>query len=118
MAKTLSSQMNKMRTEQVKLKSNAEKNVTVTKKTGREAPVTIKQGVPLDHAVKHNAYEGAKFGMSKGATINMDNYESMRIDVWLTDEVREGESIREAYTRVEAILDEVLEESVLSAQNG
>ena len=117
MAKTLSSQMRRMQTKQSTLKENAVKNTTVTKKTGREAPVTVKQGVPLDHAVKHKSYENAKFGMSKGATINMDNYESMRIDVWLTDEVREGESIREAYTRIEAILDEVLEDTVMSARN-
>lgn len=118
MAKTLSSQMKRMQTKQSTLKENARKSATVTKKTGREPAVVVKQGVPLDHAVKHNSYEGSKFGMSKGATINMDNYESMRVDVWLTDEVREGESIYEAYTRIETILDEVLEESVRSAQNG
>ena len=115
MAKSLSSQMNRMKNGKVKLKENARKNVTVTKKTGGEAPEVIKKGVPLDHAVKHDSYEGAKFGMSKGCTLNMDNYESMRIDVWLTDEVREGESIKEAYARVEAILDEVLEESAMSS---
>lgn len=115
MAKSLSSQMKRMKSEKGMLKENARKNVTVTHKTGREAPVTVKQGVPLDHAVKHNSYEGAKFGMSKGCTLNMENYESMRIDVWLTDEVREGESIREAYARVEEILDEILEESAMSS---
>lgn len=99
------------------LKETARQNTSVTKKTGREAPETVKAGIPLDHAIKHNPNEGAKFGMSKGVTKNMDNYESLRVDVWLTSEVLPGESIKEAYARVEAIIDEVLEEAVLSTAN-
>ena len=116
MAKSLSSQMKRMKQEQVKQKENARKNTTITKKVGRDAPVTIKSGTPLDHSVKHNSYEGTKFGMSKGCTLNMGEYESMRVDVWLTSEVFEGESIKEAYSRVEQVLDEVLEESVNSTR--
>lgn len=114
MAKSLSSQMKSMKQEQLKQKDEARRNATITKKTGREAPVTIQKGVPLDHSVKHDSYENAKFGMSKGITKNMDNYESLRVDVWLTSEVLPGESIKEAYARVEEVIDEVLEEAVLS----
>ena len=116
MATKLSSQMKRMKQEQVKQKENAQKNTTITKKVGREEPTVIKAGTPLDHTVKHDSYEGTKFGMSKGCTLNMENYESMRVDVWLTSEVFEGESIKEAYSRVEQILDEVLEESVNSTR--
>lgn len=116
MAKSLSSQMKSMKQEQLKQKEDARKNTTITKKTGREAPTVVKQGVPLDHSIKHDSYENAKFGMSKGCTLNMENYESMRVDVWLTSEVFEGESIKEAFTRVEALLDEVLEEAVISTR--
>lgn len=112
MATKLSSQMKRMKQEQIKQK--AEANTTVSKKVGREAPTVIKQGVPLDHTLKHNPYENAQFGMSKGVTKNMDNYESLRVDVWLTSEVLPGESIKEAYARVEEVIDEVLEEAVLS----
>lgn len=112
MAKTLSSKMKSMKQEQ--LKQKAEANTTVTKKVGRDAPTVVKQGVPLDHTTKHNPYENAQFGMSKGVTKNMENYESLRVDVWLTSEVLPGESIKEAYVRVEQIIDEVLEEAVLS----
>lgn len=114
MAKSLSSQMKRMKQEQLKQVENARKNTTITKKVGREEPVVIKSGTPLDHTLKHDSYDGAKFGMSKGVTKNMDNYESLRVDVWLTSEVFEGESIKEAYARVEEIIDEVLEEAVLS----
>lgn len=116
MATKLSSQMKRMKQEQVKQKENAQKNTTITKKVGREEPVVIKSGTPLDHSIKHDSYEGAKFGMSKGCTLNMGEYESMRVDAWLTSEVFEGESIKEAYSRVEQILDEVLEESVNSTR--
>ena len=116
MATKLSSQMKRMKQEQLKQKENARKNTTITKKVGREEPIVIKSGTPLDHSVKHDSYEGAKFGMSKGCTLNMGEYESMRVDVWLTSEVFEGESIKEAYSRVEQILDEVLEESVNSTR--
>ena len=114
MATKLSSQMKKMKQEQVKQKENARKNTTVSRKVGRDEVTVIKAGTPLDHSVKHDSYEGTKFGMSKGITKNMDNYESLRVDVWLTSEVFEGESIKEAYARVEEIIDEVLEEAVLS----
>lgn len=116
MATKLSSQMKRMKQEQMKQVENARKNTTITKKVGREEPTVIKSGTPLDHSVKHESYEGTKFGMSKGCTLNMGEFESMRIDVWLTSEVLEGESIKEAYARVEEILDEVLEESALSAR--
>ena len=114
MAKSLNAQMKRAKQAQIQQKAEAVKNTTITKKTGRETPTVVKSGTPLDHATKHEAYEGTKFGMSKGVTKNMDNYESLRVDVWLTSEVLPGESIREAYARVEEIIDEVLEESVLS----
>lgn len=107
MAKSLKSSMKKA-------KEAAEKNTSITRKVGREEPVVVKSGTPLDHSLKHEPYEGAKLGMSKGITKNMDNYESLRVDVWLTDEVLPGESVREAYTRIEGVIDEVLEESVLA----
>ena len=98
------------------LKSRAEANTTITHKVGSDTPTVIKNGVPLDHETKHNSYENSKFGMSKGCTLNMDNYESMRIDCWLTDEVHPGETVKEAFVRVEAVLDQVLEESAAIAR--
>lgn len=100
-------------------KSEAKKNVSIVKSSksnGVENSTVIKEGVPVDHSSKHEPHAPVKFGMSKGCTINVGNYESLRIDVWLTDEVAEGESVKEAYSRVESILDEVLEESVLSTR--
>lgn len=89
------------------LKQKAEENTTVTKKVAREAPETVKKGVPLDHAEKHRPQDSdipgvspKKVGISMGCTLNMDNYESMRVDVWLTDEVKPDETYKDALDRV------------------
>lgn len=115
MAKTLSSKMKSMKQEQ--LKQKAEAHTTVTKKAGREAPETLKKGVPLDHSTKHTPHEDAQCGASRpkvganiGCTLNMDNYESMRIDCWMTDEVQEGETVEQAFTRVLNIVQTQVEE--------
>lgn len=92
------------------LKKTAHKNMTVKRKNESE-----KDGVPLDHSPKHGVPIQARMvGMNKGITRNMGDYESLRVDVWLTDFVDEDETPQEALERVEEIVDEVLEEAVLS----
>ena len=122
MAKSLSSQMKKLKTQQVEqLKAQARDNTTVSRGNKRDGYNTVKAGKPLDHEVKQNTakkkndmFTGQTFGISKGVTKNMDNYESLRVDCWLSDVVREDETVQEAFARVESIIDEVLEESVLA----
>lgn len=92
------------------LKKNAEANTSV--KRGKEV---IKEGVPLDHAPKHGVpIQTRSVGMNKGITRNMGDFESLRVDVWLTDFVADDETPQEALARVEEIIDETLEEAVLS----
>ena len=123
MAKSsLSSQMKKLKSQQVEqLQTRARENTTISRGNKRDGFNTVKAGRPLDHEVKQSTakkkndlYEGQTIGMSKGCTLNMDNYESMRVDCWLSDVVREGETVQEAFARVEAVIDEVLEESALT----
>lgn len=122
MAKSLSSQMKKLKSQQVEqLKERAVDNTTITRGNNRDGYKTVKSGKPLDHEVKQSTakskndhYAGQTFGMSKGVTKNMDNYESLRVDCWLSDVVHEGETVQEAFARVESIIDVVLEESVLA----
>lgn len=98
-----------------KLSKKAEENTSISKKVGREEPETIKEGKPLDPTVKHDPKTSPiSVGMSKGVTKNMNNYESLRVDVWLCDTPEEGESIADCFTRVEAIIDETLEAAVLN----
>lgn len=121
MAQSLSSSLKKLKSQQ-ELKAEAVQNTTITRGSKRNGYETVKEGVPLDHDTKHKtakkpvSFEGQQFGMSKGCTLNMGEYESLRVDCWLSDTVRENETVREAFTRVEAVLDEVLEEVALNAK--
>ena len=122
MAKSLSSQMKRWKEQQVEqLQAQARENTTISRGNKRDGYSTVKAGKPLDHEVKqftakkrNDTYVGQTSGMSKGCTLNMENYESMRVDCWLSDVVREGETVQEAFARVESIIDEVLEESALT----
>lgn len=96
-----------------RLAKKAEENTTITKKTV-DGTENIKRGVPLDHSNKHDPKSGMIIGMSKGVTKNMDNYESLRVDVWLSDSVQEGETQKEALERIESFVDTALEEAVFN----
>ena len=120
--KSLGSQMKKLKSQQLEqLKEQAVENTSISRGNKRDGYNTVKAGRPLDHEAKqttaknkNSLYVGQTFGISKGVTKNMDNYESLRVDCWLSDIVREDETVQEAFARVEAIIDEVLEESVLA----
>lgn len=102
---------------EAKLNKEANDNVTVVKKVAKEDPVTLKAGVPVDHSRKRDTHlelgSRPRVGANLGCTLNMDNYESMRVDCWLSDEVQDGESIEEAFTRVIAVIEKQLEEVAL-----
>lgn len=90
------------------LQKKAESNISVKKKSGDEETVIKKGSVP-DLIDKIKPYAQPKLGMSKGATINMGDYESLRVDAWLSDEVQDDETVEQAFERIEEILDTVLE---------
>ena len=94
------------------LSEQAEENASVTKGTSKNQTV-LKEGVPNDHSRKrHNNSSSPIVGVSIGSTLNMGDYESVRADVWLSDEVREGETVAQAYQRVTSIVDETLQNIV------
>lgn len=93
------------------LAKKAEENTTIQKKTSGEVK-TLKSGTPLDHSNKHFSSPLPVVGMSKGVTKNMDNYESLRVDVWLSDSVQTNESAEQAMTRIEAFIDKALETAI------
>lgn len=89
------------------LNQKAEENSRVTKGTSKNQTV-LKEGIPNDHSVKH--LNGAPVvGVSIGSTMNMDNYESLRVDVWLTDAVHPNETFDQAYSRIVSIADKTLQ---------
>lgn len=95
------------------LANKVKENTTVKKKVSDKEEV-IHKGVPLDHIHKHEPKSGCIIGMSKGVTKNMDNYESLRVDVWLSDEIQEGETYKDAMNRIESFVDEALETAIMN----
>ena len=95
-----------------KLKKQAEDNTSVTKGTKNNQEV-LKAGTPNDHSRKHLTSETV-VGASVGSTINMDNYESLRVDVWLSDTVKEDETVEQAYERILGVIDSTLKSTVES----
>ncbi len=94
------------------LEEQANKNASVTVGTSKNQK-SLKAGTPNDHATKHLVGSEAPIvGISLGSTINMDNYESLRVDVWLTDTAQDNETIEQAYSRVIAIVDKTLQDIV------
>lgn len=93
------------------LSERAEENTTVTKGTSKNQSV-VKEGRPNDHSRKHLDGETPVVGCSIGTTLNMGDYESLRVDVWLTDSVNKGETVEQAYARVVQVVDTTLQSIV------
>lgn len=91
------------------LKRRAVENTSVTHKAGYETE-TLKEGKPLDHSIKHDSKKVA--GLSVGLTLNMGDYESLRADVWLTDEVKDNETSEDAYRRIFEVIQKTLQDVV------
>lgn len=93
------------------LKEIASDNTQVTKGTSNNQEV-LKEGTPNDHSIKHLSTKivGANIGITK----NMENYESLRVDCWLTDTVKENETVEQAYERILGIIDKTMQDTVNS----
>ena len=94
------------------LKERAIENSQVTKGTKNNQEV-LKSGVPNDHSLKHLTSDRI-VGASLGITRNMGDYQSLRVDCWLTDKVAENETVEQAYERVIGQVDKVLQDTVNS----
>ena len=93
------------------LKEIASNNTQVTKGTSKNQEV-LKEGTPNDHSIKHLSTKIV--GASIGITKNMENYESLRVDCWLTDTVKENETVEQAYERILGIIDKTMQDTVNS----
>ncbi len=99
------------------LKEEAKQSVRVTTKKAREPEVVIKEGTPLDQSVKKNVNDSRPVklvGMSKGITKNMGDYESLRVDCWMSDEPLEGETTQQALDRLSKVINDQVELEVIN----
>lgn len=98
------------------LLNKAKENATVTK--GKNPVKVLKDGKPLDRVVVHDPITKEELttdfvqtvGCSVGVTLNMGDYESMRIDTWLTDKVKPKETEKKALARIYAIAKDCISE--------
>ena len=60
--------------------------------------------------------EETKVSVNLGYTLNLGNFQSLRIDVSVTDNKREGENTNEAFERVYSFVETKLQEKVAEAQ--
>ena len=105
--------INKVLKKAKQLEQKAEENLNAEIKNGATKESTlVKKGNVVDPAQKHKELEvaktGARVGFNLGTTLNMENYESLRADVWISDEVQDGETIEEAVQRLKSICEEQL----------
>lgn len=59
--------------------------------------------------------EDTKVGVTLGYTLNLGNFQSLRIDLSVTDNKREGENTSEAFERVYSFVENKLAEKVKEA---
>jgi hypothetical protein len=61
--------------------------------------------------------ENTKVGVTLGYTLNLGNFQSLRIDLNVIDNKREGETINEAFDRVYSFVETKLAEKVTEAKS-
>lgn len=93
------------------MKVKKARGTTVTKKENREVTLSESTGMPNDHYRKH-AMSSKYVGASIGVTLNMENYGSLRVDVWGTEEIGDSETRETAFSRLSESLDKLLKETV------
>jgi hypothetical protein len=59
----------------------------------------------------------AKVTVALGYTLNLGNFQSLRIDLGIEDSEREGENINQAFDRVYSFVEEKLTEKVKEASS-
>jgi hypothetical protein len=60
--------------------------------------------------------EETKVSIGLGYTLNLGNFQSLRIDLSVTDNKREGENTNDAFERVYSFVESKLQEKVAEAQ--
>jgi hypothetical protein len=61
--------------------------------------------------------ENTKVGVTLGYTLNLGNFQSLRIDLNVIDNKRESESINEAFDRVYSFVETKLAEKITEAKS-
>ena len=90
---------------------------TVKNRDGQMEEVVKKDSTPVDHADRHFSNFPC-VGISKGVTLNMGDYESLRVDVWLSVPLTSPDpnfikiTCRELANTIDEIIDEETEKDM------
>lgn len=60
--------------------------------------------------------ENTKVSVTLGYTLNLGNFESLRVDLGIIDSRRDGENVEQAFDRVYAFVEQKLTEKVREAK--
>lgn len=89
------------------IKKTLDANTTVKKKVGKEPEEILKEGELPTKINKSKETESV--GMSIGVTLNLGDFQSLRIDCWATENLTEGETKEEKLINLTEVLKEHLE---------
>lgn len=78
----------------------------------------IKEGTPLEHSKMHNINknDARTVGVNIGATVNMGDFNSLRIDCWATDYLKENETHEEGLQRLAILCKEEVDRQIQEEQ--
>ena len=90
----------------------------ILKKSGRDIngnsiDVTVKDGVPVEHSEKH--FSRPCMGMNKGVTVNMGDFQSLRVDVWISLPLSDNptrKEISQTHSQLAEYIDRILDEEI------
>jgi hypothetical protein len=85
-------------------------NTSVTLKANGNKEI-LKAGIPNDLHSKRKHEDTDRVGLNLGVTVNMGEFESLRIDAWYSSNVNDGETVEEAFIRIKSVVETVLDET-------
>lgn len=85
----------------------------VKDETGYHTDVVVKEGVPVEHSEKH--FTSPCMGMNKGVTVNMGDFQSLRVDVWISLPLSDNptrKEISQTHAKLVDYIDRILDEEI------
>jgi predicted proteasome-type protease len=86
----------------VKVKRNLKEELKANT-TVKRGETVLQQGTPLDHSTKHAVPEISskpRAGLSVGVTLNMGDFQSLRVDCWYSAEIEDEDYLNLFYERL------------------
>lgn len=83
-------------------------NTTIKKKVGREPEEVIQEGAELPRKV-NKPFSNNTVGVNIGVTINLGDFQSLRIDCWASEDVKEEQDKQKVLLELTNMVQEHIE---------